>query len=218
MKLHYGVLSSSSRRVTIAANLLGIELELVPVDLRDQAHRAALAKLNPNNKVPVLEDGDFVLWESNAIMQYLCDRTPGQTLYPVEPRSRADVNRWLSWSQAHWSVPIGFLGWENVWKKFVTGAGPDPEQVKRAETMLGQFAVVLDQHLKGRSWLVGSAVTIADIAVATPLMMTRLARVPVRQYANLQAWFGRVQELPAWQATESPQLQLVEDQLLRSEA
>jgi glutathione S-transferase len=204
MKLHYGKLSSSARRVTITASMLGIDLELHDVDLRDQAARAALANLNPNVKVPVLVDGDFVLWESTAIMQYLCDGTPGQTLYPVERRARANVNRWLAWSQAHWSPAIGGLGWENVWKKFVTGADPDPDQVKRHETFFHQFATVLDTHLTGRTWIAGDAITLADISIATPLMMTRLARLPIRPFTQISTWLSRVQELPAWQATEPP--------------
>lgn len=212
MKLHYGKLSSSSRRVTIAARLLGISLDENHVDLRDPAARTALVKLNPNSKVPVLEDGDFVLWESNAINVYLCEKTHGQTLYPSELHARADVNRWLAWSAAHWSVACGGLGWENVWKKLVTGAGPDAEAVKRSETLFAQFATVLDGHLAKRTWIVGDRVTLADIAIATPLMYTRLAKLPVRPYANIQAWFARVRELPAWQATETPALPMLEEQ------
>jgi glutathione S-transferase len=204
MKLHYGNLSSSSRRVTMTAAVLGIDLELNALDLRNKDDRATLVKLNPNNKVPVLEDGDFVLWESNAIMQYLCERTPGQTLYPSELRARMEVQRWLSWSAAHWSTAIGFLGWENVWKKVVTGQDPDPAQVTRAEAMFNQFATVLDAHLQHRQWLVGNDLTLADIALATPLMMTRAARLPVRPYANIAAWFERIQALPAWKSTEPP--------------
>jgi glutathione S-transferase len=212
MKLHYGSLSSNSRRVRITAKLLGTNLEEIAVDLRDPNNRAELVKLNPNSKVPVLVDGTFVLWESIAIMQYLCDLSPGASLYPIEPRPRADVNRWLSWAQAHWSPPIGHISFENVWKKFVTGEGPDPANVKRHEGFLAQFATVLDDHLASRTWLTGSAVTLADIAVGVPLMMTKLARLPLRPYQNIQAWFGRVQELPAWKETEPPQLAQLEAQ------
>ena len=218
MKLHYGTLSSNSRRVRIAAKLLGITLEEHAVDLRDPAHRAQLAAINPNSKVPVLVDGDFVLWESIAIMQYFCDLTPGQTLYPTAPRARAEVNRWLSWAQSHWSPAIGGISWENVWKKFVTGDGPDVAHVKRNEAFLAQFATVLDQHLADRTWLAGEAVTLADIAVGAPLMVTKLARLPLRPYANLGRWYARVQELPAWQATESPLLAQLEAQLAQAEA
>jgi len=210
MKLHYGTLSSSSRRVRITARLLGINLEEVSVDLRDPADRAELARLNPNSKVPVLVDGNFVLWESIAIMQYLCDRTPSQKLYPTDARERAEVNRWLSWSQAHWAPAVGGLGWEHVWKKLVTGEGPDADQVKRHEKVLAQFATVLDQHLADRTWLAGGTLSLADIAVAPPLLMTKLARLPLRPYQHVQAWFARVQELPEWKATEPPQLAQLE--------
>jgi glutathione S-transferase len=213
MKLHYGTLSSNSRRVRITAKLLGINLEEIAVDLRDPAHRAELVRINPNSKVPVLVDGNFVLWESIAIMQYFCDRTPSQKLYPLDARDRAEVNRWLSWAQAHWSPAIGGISWENVWKKFVTGEGPDAEQVKRHETFLAQFATVLDTHLADHTWLAGGALTLADIAVGTPLMMTTLGRLALRHYKYIDAWFSRIRELPAWKATEPPQLAHLEAQL-----
>ena len=210
MKLHYGPLSSSSRRVRITAKLLGINLEEISVDLRDPAHRTELVKLNPNSKVPVLVDGNFVLWESIAIMQYFCDHTPSQKLYPTDARERAEVNRWLSWAQAHWAPAIGGISWENVWKKMAIGGAPDPDQVKRQETFFHQFAAVLDGHLTNRLWLAGETLTLADIAVGVPLMMTKLARLPLRPYEHVQAWFARLQALPEWQATEPPQLAMLE--------
>lgn len=218
MKLHYAKLSSNSRRVRMTAKLLGIALEEHEVDLRDAAQRAALVKINPNVKVPVLIDGDLVLWESIAIMQYLCDLTPGQTLYPTAPRARADVNRWLSWAQAHWSPAIGGISYENVWKKLVSGEGPDAAHVRRNEAFLAQFATVLDNHLATRTWLSGEAITLADLAIAAPMMVTKLARLPLRPYANLARWFARVQELPAWQQTDAPALAMLEAQLGQVEA
>lgn len=216
MKLHYGNLSSNSRRVRMTAKLLNTRLDEVSVDLRSPAERAELVKINPNSKVPVLVDGDFVLWESIAIMQYLCDLTPGQTLYPTDVRARAEVNRWLSWAQAHWSPAVGAISWERVWKKLAIGEGPDEAHVKRNEAFFAQFAKVLDEHLAGRTWIAGDALTLADIAVAPPLMMTKLARLPVRPYANIQAWFSRLQELPVWKETEVPALAQLEGLLQSS--
>ncbi len=60
-----------------------------------------MAAVNPNTKVPVLVDGDFVLWESSAINAYLCSKAPGQMLLPTDPRELAEVNRWLLWTTAH---------------------------------------------------------------------------------------------------------------------
>ena len=82
MKLHYANMSACSRRVSITVALLGLTLEENIIDLRRPTDRVALRALNPNEKIPVLEDGELVLWESHVIMQYLCNKTPGQQLYP----------------------------------------------------------------------------------------------------------------------------------------
>jgi len=85
---------------------LGVDLEVVTINLADQAMRAKVAALNPNSKIPVFVEGDFVLWESNAINQYLCDVTRPD-LIPTEPRAKAEVNRWLFWQTAHMSPAVG---------------------------------------------------------------------------------------------------------------
>ena len=98
MLLYTNPHSSNARRVTMTAIHLNVPLELrVVKNMKDPVERAALLEVNPNGKVPVLVDGDFVLWESCAIMQYLAELTPDQTLYPIELEARLDVNRWLFW-------------------------------------------------------------------------------------------------------------------------
>jgi len=180
---------------------LGIRFESVIIDLSKPEHRRQLEQINPNAKVPVLVDGDFVLWESYAIMQYLADRTPGQTVLPKEPRARAEVNRWMFWGASHFAPAIGILGWEN-WMKGLVGAGaPDPVEVERGERDVAKYAPILDAHLDGREWLCGDDVTLADLALAPVLMVSDLARLPIRQYANIQTWYARVRELDAWQRT-----------------
>ena len=77
---------------------LGVALDLVEINLASPDDRLRVEALNANSKGPVLVDGPLVLWESCAIMQYLADRTPGQTLYPQDPAARADVNRWMFWT------------------------------------------------------------------------------------------------------------------------
>src|ERR1051325_244729 len=102
MKLHYSPFSSNARKVRITAGLLGIELELEPVDLMKGAQRnPEFLAINPMGKVPVLVDGDFVLSESAAIMAYLADGKPGHALYPDDCRRRhrmlADECRARAW-------------------------------------------------------------------------------------------------------------------------
>src|SRR4051812_24029046 len=116
MRLYHDPNSTCSRRVTITVALLGIAVEDQRLDLGAAADRAALRKLNPGGAVPVLEDGELVLWESHAIMQYLCNRTAGQRLYPTAPAARADVDRWLFWIAGSLEPPAGGLNVENLWK------------------------------------------------------------------------------------------------------
>ncbi|HEY0063537.1 MAG TPA: glutathione S-transferase family protein [Telluria sp.] len=203
MRLYHNPLSSNARRVQLAAQLLGIELELVHVDLASEADRRRLQEVNPNGKLPVLEDGDFVLWESCAIMQYLCDSAPEQEIYPLDPRARADVNRWMFWACQHFSPAVGVLTFENIWKGMMGRGEADPRELARGERDLLQFGAVIDAQLEGRQWITGQSVTLADLALAPSLMYIERGRLPLARFPNLMAWYARMQALPAWQSTSS---------------
>jgi len=203
MRLYYNPFSSSARRVVMTVQQLGAPVELVLIkNLHDPVERAQLLELNPNAKIPVLEHGDFVLWESNAIMQYIADQVPGQTLYPTGLQERADVNRWLFWSAQHWAPALGVLTWEN-WMKGLFGAGErDAAAVARGERELAQFARVLDAHLRGREWISGAGLTLADFAIAVSLMRVKEASISLTEYPRIVAWFERVQALEVWQRSQ----------------
>lgn len=203
MQLYYHPISSNARRVLLAADHLGIQLDLIETNLMSEADRRRLAEVNDNNKIPVLVDDGFVLWESCAIMQYLADSKPGQTIYPADPLARADVNRWMFWACQHFAPAISVLAWQRLWKKMVTGDDAEANEVARGTTELARAAAVLDKHLATRRWLVWDGVTLADYAVAAPLMYLERARLPLEGFPHLLAWFGRVQALPAWRNTEA---------------
>jgi glutathione S-transferase len=117
MRLYYHPLSSNSRRVLLTAHHLGLNLELVIVDLLRGEHKTPeYLRLNPNGKIPLLVDGGFKLWESHAIMQYLADKSLEQDIYPQDVSARADVNRWLFWSAYHFA-PAAALSLESGYRK-----------------------------------------------------------------------------------------------------
>jgi glutathione S-transferase len=204
MRLYYHPLSSNSRRVVMTAIQLDAKIDLIFIDLIKGEHRASeYLRLNPNGKVPLLDDDGFYLWESHAIMQYLADKTPGQTIYPQEIQARADVNRWLFWSAYHFTPAVGSISREKVSKKMVGGSGdPDQTEIERGEALLTAAARVLDAHLAGKQWIVQDKLTLADLAIASPLMHATAAELPVMGYGSLQAWFARVQSLDAWKNSE----------------
>ena len=203
MRLYIHPLSTNARRVLLTVAQLGTPVETVFVDLAQGAQRTPeFMRLNPNHRVPVLDDDGFVLWESYAIMQYLADKTPGQTLYPADMRARADVNRWLFWCAAHFMHAIGTLNWENHIKGMIGQGAADPAEVQRGEAQFRDFGRVLDAHLAQRQWVCGEALSLADLAIAAPLADIAAARLPVDGMTHLLRWFERVRALPAWQATE----------------
>lgn len=201
MRLYHHPMSTCSRRVMLAALHMGTPLELTEVSLLSPDDRRRLVELNPNNKLPVLHDGEFTLTESCAIMQYLADRTHGQTLYSDNILVRADINRWMFWAVQHFAPPISVFCFEHIWKGLIGKGGPDAAELERAGLQVAQFAAVLEQHLAGREWIVGDQLTLADLALAPSLTYLQQAKLPLSQYANLSAWFARVTELEAWKHT-----------------
>ena len=202
MRLYYHPLSSNSRRATLTARHLGVDIELASVALESGAQKSAdYLRLNPNGRVPLLLDGDFLLWESHAIMQYLADKARADDIYPADIAARADINRWLFWSACHFAPACGLFIRERVSKKLMGGA-PDPAEIARGEGQLRPAAAMLDAHLGGRDWIAQGRLTLADFAVAAPLMHSARAELPLGAYNNLQAWFARLRATEAWATTE----------------
>jgi len=204
MRLFHNPLSSNARRVLLTAHILGTPLELIHVDLMDEGDRKRLAELNPNGKVPVLQDGEFILWESCAIMQYLAELAPGQELYPQDARARADVNRWMFWASEHFYPAVGVVTFENIWKAMIGQGAADPRELERGERALVQFATVLDDHLRGRVWVAGKAISLADLSLAPAMSYLKPGRLPLAPFKNIQRWFEQIEATQAWQQTDVP--------------
>lgn len=205
MKLFHHPASPNARRAGIAAEQAGLPVELQTVDVTQGEQRSEwFRQLNPNEKIPTLVDGDFVLWESQAIMQYLAAQKPEAGLLPADERGRADVARWQHWTTAHFGPACGTFGWENLLKPMLGQGEPDRDALESAHADLDRYAGVLEGHLAGRDWLVGHQLTIADLSVACALTYRRAAGIPVKRYSTLMRWFGKIEALDAWQRTLPP--------------
>jgi len=203
MRLYQHPMSANSRAAVMTALHLNAPVELVYVDLqRQEQNQPEFLKMNPNHRVPVLQDGSFYLWESRAIMQYLADKTPGQTIYPTDLQARADVNRWLFWSGQHFAPAIGIFFWENLVKGMIGRGAPDPQELRRGDASFNEFAAVLDAHLADRRYISGSSLTLADLSIAAAYGCAGPGKAPVAWYANVEKWFKRMQALEVWQKTE----------------
>jgi glutathione S-transferase len=200
MKLYGFPPSPNTWKVRAVAAHLGIPLEMQFVDLTKPRAADYLA-LSPTGRTPTLVDGDFRLTESNAILQYVAGQKPN-SLWPSDPRTRADITRWQCWQLAHWGKeacePLIF---NRLVKKLLNLGPPDEAAVAKGTEAFHKEAKLLDAQLAKTPYLVGKELTLADFAVAAPLFYIQQGGLPVEPYARLREWFGRVSALPAWKET-----------------
>jgi glutathione S-transferase len=205
MKLYHFPHSPNTRKVLAVIHHLGLNTELETVNLLsgDQMKPEYLA-LNPNHMTPALQDGDFVLWESNAIMQYLASAKHGNRLWPLEPKAQADISRWQCWQLAHWGPACDTLIYERLVKHLLQLGDPDPAEIAKAEEKFHRFADVLNQHLRERRWIVGDDVTLADLSVGAPLTYGDAAQLPLGDYREIRRWCAGLEEVNAWKKSAPP--------------
>ncbi len=170
-------------------------------------NEAAYLAMNPNGRVPTLEDGDFVLWESNAILRYLAlQYGEASSLYPEGARARASMERWLDWTLASLQPAERPLFWGMV--------RTPPEQrdmaaLQKAADETGKLWQVLDERLKDRAYIEGQAFTLADIvlgAYCRRFLGAELDSLSRPALPHLQAWYERLQERPAFRRHIAPAL------------
>ncbi len=192
--------SARSLAVVAMKDHLNIECEIVFVDLSKGGQATpAYAAMNPNRKMPMLEDDGFVLWESNAILFYLANAKSRSGLWPSDPKGQADVLRWLSWESAHWDAEsCGMVAFELASKRLLGLGPPEPSFIARGQQNFARFAAALDQSLKRRAWLTGDALTIADFSVAGLVPAAERLRLPVMNFPEIARWYAAIAALPAW--------------------
>ena len=202
MKLYADPITVNCRKVLAGLDLIGAPFERVHVDYFSGEHRGdAYRSLNPNASVPTLVDGDFVLWESNAILAYAADRVGNTAVYPTDLKTRADIHRWLLWEAAHW-FPSCYVYLVEHCVKPLLQAEPDHTTIAAQDENFHKLAGILDARLASSRWLAGDEVTIADIAVAAPAHLHPYQRLPLDTHPNLKRWLvDGIERLPCWERT-----------------
>jgi len=207
-KLLYSPGSQHSRRVSVLAHELGLDLDLQNVPYGPGGfggdQREAFLAINPNGKVPVLVHDGIVVWESNAIMWYLAELHGDTPLWPADAKERAQIAMWQVWQAAHLTPAADALFYENLVKPGFLGEGSDPAKVETQLTAFHRWAAVADETLTRSDYLALDRFTCADIAVAAALMYAEGARMPIAEHPPLDAWLERVRARDSWLATEPP--------------
>jgi glutathione S-transferase len=204
MKLYYHPVSTTCRPIMLLAAAERIDLEYQLIDLFAGAQlQEDYLRINPNGAVPLLEDGDFWLCESSAILRYLADKFHAAT-YPTEPHARARVHERMDWFN---TGLYRDLGYGLVYPQVVDGYRKGDEQAHRAHLAWSRakakhWLEILDRHHLGPAnrFVCGNAPTIADFMGACYVSLGDVIRLDYSAYPNIVRWRGNMKALPYWQA------------------
>jgi glutathione S-transferase len=195
MKIWGRISSINVRKVVLTAQLLDLPFERVDAGREFGITRTPdyLAH-NPNALVPTLQDGEFVLWESNVIVRYLCATHAPGTLYPLDLQERFDAERWMDWQQTTFNPAGRPAFWELVRvPQTQRNSQAIADSVTATETLLG----LLDQHLARRSFMAGDRLGMADIPIACEMHRWWGLPMPHRDHPHLRRWYDGIRQLPA---------------------
>lgn len=192
IKLYRHALSGHSHRAELFLSLLNADYELIDVDLLSGEHKQPeFLSLNRFGQVPVLEDGETVIADSNAILVYLASKyDTSNTWLPSDPGAAAEVQRFLS-------VAAGQVIYGAATARLVNVFGADKDK-DAAVAIAHQVFEILEDHLANRDWLVGSRPTLADVSNYAYIAHAPEGDVSLAYYPNVRAWLRRIEELPGF--------------------
>ena len=188
--------SGNAYKVALALTLADLEWEPVFVDFfNGETRTPEFRAINEMGEVPVLVDGDTVLTQSGVMLDYISSKTG--KLGGRSAAERRDVLRWLFWDNHKLSTAVGTTRFQ---MNFIPEAKRPAEVIAFLQARLKSAYKVLDGHLAGRKWIVGEAVTIADLSCCGYLFYPEPFGFDRADWPNIDAWLDRIAALPGWKA------------------
>jgi len=192
----YGLgLSFPVNRVRMCLNALELEYEFVVINpLAGETQTEEYLKMNPSGKIPAIDDDGFYLFESNAIMKYLC-RKNNSDFYPTDIVAQAHVDKWLDFIVAHLNNGLAKV----FFNKIVAGLidiEADTKSMEEGYSFLERFMTVIEKQLGTTPYLAGDKMTIADIALLATVDPFEVIDVNISDYPNVATWASKLMKEP----------------------
>jgi glutathione S-transferase len=211
--LYVNPITVNSIKVILLCDALGIKPNYITIELHKGEQRTpAFLTINPDGKVPVLVDGDYVLNESNAILQYLSNKSSNkhQSYWPSDKKQQAEVLKWLFWQGNKWGKAVGIFTHRRLVLPhfgFNNKEGVSQEHINDFHQIIRR----LEQALTDKKFLVGNSLTIADICLSSYLILSDEAEIPIDDYVHVRRWLARLNEMPWWQETHQSLVKIFND-------
>ena len=190
--------SSNVRKALWCAEELGLDYEAIDAGgafgvVDTPQYRA----LNPNGRVPMIEDGDFVLWESNTIVRYLMARHANAThWYPADVQARASAEKWMDWTTSSFAGPMRTVFWGVL---RTPPAQQDWSAINAAIKECEALLAMADQALASQPYLSGAEIGMGDIPLGSFIYAWFEMPIERTPQPHLQAWYARLKQRPAYQ-------------------
>jgi glutathione S-transferase len=192
--------SSCTRKVLTTLAEKGQEAEFVLVDIMKGQQKAPehLAR-HPFGVIPVLEDNEFSMYESQAIMRYLDEKLPGTSLQPGDLKERAQMNQFMSIEYSYLAAPAGRIAMQIIVGR-MSGKAPDAAIVEAAKVEVAKVLDVADKTLAAQEFLAGSSFSLADISWMPPVQHIVQSGLEdlISDRPNVATWWQRVSARPSW--------------------
>ena len=178
----YIVGSPNCRKVIATKNYLNLDCEVVKLNPfeGDLKKHCSLA-IDPSSTIPALRDGNFELWESNAIMIYMASYRSHPTFFPEDIVKRADILRWLFWELAYFNQTVDSAGLSVKFYRYLQH---------------------LNKQFEGKLFITGEYLTLADFALGSMVVYAQQQGAVFKDYPNIQTWYERLERIPAWAQSE----------------
>ena len=194
IRLYGMALSGNTYKVRLLLELLGLEYEETPVNLRNGENRTeSFLALNPRGQIPVLVDGEVTVWDSQAVLVYLARRY-GQAWLPMEPVPMAQAMQWLAVAENELLFGLAHA-------RAVVFFGRDFD-LASCQAYGRAGLELLEQRLAGHEWLAAGRPTIADIACMPYAALSRMGGIPLDDFPSVRAWIDRIRAVPGFIAME----------------
>ncbi len=155
---------------------------------------AAYLALNPNALIPTIEDGDLVLWESNAILRYLAARYAPEAFWPEDPALRAQADKWMDWQFGYADAQ------RDAFLNLIRHApeARDPAAIARSAQSCARMMVRIDDALAEQPWLSGQSFGLGDIPMGVYVHSWMTLDIERPDMPNVQRWYAALQARPGY--------------------
>ena len=195
LKIWGRISSINVRKAVWVAQELGLEFERIEAGgAFGVVKTPQYLAMNPNAFVPTLVDGDFVLWESNVVVRYLCAKYSMGNLYPSDLEQRFDAERWMDWQQ----TTLGPSGRNAFWELIrVPQAERDMKKIEASIATTEPLMDRLEDHLSKNAFMSSGRLTMADIPLACEIHRWSALGVSTKKRPALEAWYAKILARPA---------------------